>query len=92
MLDVRDPSLATRLGKVDVVVHLAIDTTVDTGRREQGELNVRGTQTVLTAAAATGVRRVVLCTSAMVYGALADNEVPLSEDAPLRAVPEGPRA
>jgi nucleoside-diphosphate-sugar epimerase len=44
---------------------------------------------VLTAAAATGVRRVVLCTSAMVYGALADNELPLPEDAPLRAVPDG---
>jgi nucleoside-diphosphate-sugar epimerase len=50
---------------------------------------VRGTQTVLTAAAASGVRRVVLCTSAMVYGALPDNPVPLDEDAPLRAVPDG---
>ena len=44
---------------------------------------------MLTAAAATGVRRVVLCTSAMVYGALPDNPVPLAEDAPLRAVPDG---
>src|SRR4029079_14990546 len=84
-----DPALATRLGKVDTVVHLAVDTTLDGDRREQGELNVRGTQTVLTAAAATGVRRVVLCTSAMVYGDLADNELPLPEDAPLRAVPDG---
>jgi nucleoside-diphosphate-sugar epimerase len=89
VLDIRDPSLATRLGKVDTVVHLAVDTDLEGDRREQGELNVRGTQTVLTAAAATGVRRVVLCTSAMVYGALADNDVPLSEDAPLRAVPDG---
>jgi nucleoside-diphosphate-sugar epimerase len=89
VLDIRDPSLATRLGKVDTVVHLAIDTDLDGDRRRQGELNVRGTQTVLTAAAATGVRRVVLCTSAMVYGALADNELPLAEDAPLRAVPDG---
>jgi nucleoside-diphosphate-sugar epimerase len=89
VLDIRDPALATRLGKVDTVVHLAVDTTLDGDRRAQGELNVRGTQTVLTAAAATGVRRVVLCTSAMVYGALADNDVPLAEDAPLRAVPDG---
>ncbi len=89
VLDIRDPSLATRLGKVDTVVHLAVDTTLEGDRRVQGELNVRGTQTVLTAAAATGVRRVVLCTSAMVYGALADNDVPLVEDAPLRAVPDG---
>jgi nucleoside-diphosphate-sugar epimerase len=50
---------------------------------------VRSTQTVLTAAAAAGVRRVVLVTSAMVYGALEDNPVPLPEDAPLRAVADG---
>jgi nucleoside-diphosphate-sugar epimerase len=50
---------------------------------------VRGTQTVLTAAAAAGVRRVVLCTSAMVYGALPQNAVPLDEDAALQAVPDG---
>jgi nucleoside-diphosphate-sugar epimerase len=43
---------------------------------------------VLTAAAAAGVRRVVLCTSAMVYGALPDNDVPLAEDAELRATAE----
>ncbi|MEO7981812.1 MAG: NAD-dependent epimerase/dehydratase family protein [Sporichthyaceae bacterium] len=89
VLDVRDPSLATRLDKVDTVVHLAVDTSLDGDRAEQSALNVRGTQAVLTAAAATGVRRVVLLTSAMVYGALPDNEVPLAEDAPLRAVPDG---
>lgn len=50
---------------------------------------VRSTQTVLTAAAAAGVRRVVLVSSAMVYGALEDNPVPLPEDAPLRAVADG---
>lgn len=89
VLDVRDPSLATRLDKVDTVVHLATDTSIDADRREQTELNLRGTQAVLTAAAATGVPRVVLLTSAMVYGALPDNDVPLAEDAPLRAVPDG---
>jgi nucleoside-diphosphate-sugar epimerase len=89
VLDVLDPTLAARLDKVDTVVHLAVDTDLDRDRRTQGERNVRGTQTVLTAAAATGVRRVVLCTSAMVYGALPDNDVPLPEDAPLRAVPDG---
>lgn len=89
VLDVLDPTLATRLEKVDTLVHLAMDTALDGDRRAQTEVNVRGTQTVLTAAAATGVRRVVLCTSAMVYGALPDNHVPLPEEAPLRAVPDG---
>ena len=53
--------------------------------RSRRAFNVRGAQTVLTAAAAGGVSRVVLVTSAMVYGARPDNPVPLPEDAPLSA-------
>jgi nucleoside-diphosphate-sugar epimerase len=86
--DVCDPLLADRLSGVDVLVHLDADTTLD-GARASSRRNVRAAATVLTAAAAAGVRRVVLCTSAMVYGALPDNPVPLDEDAPLRAVPDG---
>lgn len=89
VVDVTDPVLASRLAKVDTVVHLALDLTLDGDRRERSERNLRAAQTVVTAAAAAGVRRVVLCTSAMVYGALPDNPVPLEEDAPLRAVPDG---
>jgi nucleoside-diphosphate-sugar epimerase len=72
-------------GPVDVVVHLALDLDLASDPAARTALNVRGTQTVLTAAAAAGVRRVVLCTSAMVYGALPGNDVPLAEDAELRA-------
>jgi nucleoside-diphosphate-sugar epimerase len=86
VLDIRDPVLADRLAGVDVVVHLAIETDPDADPKARAAWNVRGTQTVLTSAAAAGVRRVVLCTSAMVYGALPDNPVPLPEDAPLQAV------
>ena len=70
---------------VDVVVHLALDLDLESDPAARTAYNVRGAQTVLTAAAAAGVRRVVLCTSAMVYGALPDNDVPLAEDAELRA-------
>jgi nucleoside-diphosphate-sugar epimerase len=87
--DVRDPVLASRLKGVAALVHLAVDWSLETPQADRAALNVRGTQTVLTAAAAAGVRRVVLVTSASVYGALADNPVPLAEDAPMRAVPEG---
>jgi nucleoside-diphosphate-sugar epimerase len=89
VLDVRDPVLVSRLGKVDTVVHLAFDPGLEGDAATRSERNLRGAQTVLTAAAATGVRRVVLVTSAMVYGALPENAVPLDEDAPLRALPDG---
>ncbi len=83
--DVRDPALAGRLTGVDVVVHADYDLDPDSDARPRRAFNVRGAQTVLTAAAAGRVARVVLVTSAMVYGARPDNAVPLPEDAPLTA-------
>ncbi len=88
-VDARDPALVHALGDVDVVVHCALDTGLETDPKERRSHNVRGAQTVLTAAAAAHVRRVVLVTSAMVYGALPENAVPLPEDAPLRADADG---
>jgi nucleoside-diphosphate-sugar epimerase len=89
VVDVRDPALAGRLAGVDVVVHTDLDLTPDSEPRARRSVNVRGAQTVLTAAAAGGVSRVVLVTSAMVYGAREDNPVPMPEDAPLTTEPDG---
>jgi nucleoside-diphosphate-sugar epimerase len=86
--DVRDPTLRSRFTGADVVVHLATNRDADAPAVERRAVNVRGTDTVLSAAVAAGVRRVVLLTSAMVYGAAPDNPVPLPEDAPLRADPD----
>ncbi len=83
--DVRDPALASRLAGVDVVVHADLDLVPDSDARLRRAFNVRGAQTVLTAAAAGRVGRVILLTSAMAYGAHPDNPVPLAEDAPLAA-------
>ncbi len=83
--DVRDPALAGKLNGVDVVVHADVDLSPDTGARQRRAFNVRGAQTVLAAAAAGRVGRVVLVTSSMVYGARPENPVPLPEDAPLAA-------
>lgn len=90
--DITDPAILTLLSGCDVVVHTDIDATVtesndDTTQRSYR--NIRGTQTVLTAAAAAGVRRVIVVTSSMVYGALPDNPVPLGDDAELRADGDG---
>ena len=92
LADVLDPALAKRLNGVDALVHLAVDWSLDTPAAERTAINVRGTQTVVTAADAAGVGRVVLVTSASVYGALPDNPIPLAEDAPLSASPEGIQA
>jgi nucleoside-diphosphate-sugar epimerase len=89
LADVRDPTLASRLAEVDVVAHADVDTSAASDARQRRALNVRAAQTVLTAAAAERVSRVVLVTSAMVYGARPDNPVPLPEDAPLLADADG---
>ena len=83
--DVRDPALAGRLTGVDIIVHADYDLAPDSDARPRRAFNVRGAQTVLTAAAAGRVGRVVLVTSAMVYGARPDNPVPLPEHTPLTA-------
>jgi nucleoside-diphosphate-sugar epimerase len=89
MADVRDPMLAGRLAGIDVIVHTDLDLAADSDPKVRRAYNVRGAQTVLTAAAAGGVGQVILVTSAMVYGARPDNPVPLLESAPLNADPDG---
>ncbi|MGI5120391.1 NAD-dependent epimerase/dehydratase family protein [Marinactinospora thermotolerans] len=81
--DVCDPRLAARLHGVDVLVHTADDRSPETPQRERHAHNIRAAQTVLTAAAAERVSRVVLLTGTMVYGADPANPVPMDEDAPL---------
>ena len=88
LADVRDPALAGRLTGVDVLVHTDVNLG-DSDNRARRAFNVRAAQTVLTAAAAGRVARVILVTSAMVYGARADNPVPLAETAPLGADADG---
>ncbi len=89
LADVRDPALAGRLSGVNVLVHTDVDTSVESDHRARRAFNVRAAQTVLTAAAAGRVGRVILITSAMVYGASPGNPVPLPESAPLGADPDG---
>lgn len=78
-IELGDPRRSQRLRGCDVVVHLATG-----GDSDGGPDAVRIAREVLRSAAS--VPRLVLCTSAMVYGADPDNPVPLDEDAPLRAV------
>lgn len=84
-VDVRNPAIESRLKGTDVVVHLAfvMDPVKDEGVMR--DVNVNGSQNVFRSAARAGVRRIVYTSSATVYGAHPDNDVPLVEDSPLRA-------
>jgi nucleoside-diphosphate-sugar epimerase len=76
-----EPLVADRLAGASVLVHLEISFVA-----EPTVANVPVAAAALDAAGRAGVPRVVLCTSAMVYGADEANPLPLDEDAPLRAV------
>jgi nucleoside-diphosphate-sugar epimerase len=72
-----------RLDGIDAVVHL--DVSRDPDAPDRRAVNVTRTGRLLDAAAAAGVARVVLVTSAMVFGARPDNPVPLAEYSPVLA-------
>lgn len=82
--DVRNPLLPDLLNAegVDAVCHLAF---VEGIRRNEArfDANVMGTMKVVGACAESAVRRIVLRSSTMVYGARANNSAFLTEDAPL---------
>lgn len=87
------PEVAERLRGADVVVLLAAATdlaaALATPSGERRDHAVRQAQAVATAAAAVGASRLVAVTSAMVLGAGPDNPVPLPDDAPVAALPDG---
>jgi len=83
--DVRNPLLAELLRdeQVDTVCHLSF---IESFRRSEAifDFNVMGTMKIIGASAESGVRRVVLKSSTMVYGAHPDNDAFLTEDSRLR--------
>jgi UDP-glucose 4-epimerase len=90
--DIRGPEVAELLREhaVDTVVHLAAIVTPgkDTSRELLYSIDVGGTENVLAACLAAGVRRFVVTSSGAAYGYHADNAQPLSEDDPIRGNPE----
>jgi nucleoside-diphosphate-sugar epimerase len=84
-VEVRDTALSQRLTGVTTVVHLATSYDLAQPAAARRSLNLEGTARVLEAAAELSLRRVVLCTSAEVYGARPDNPVPLPDAWPLRS-------
>ena len=81
--DIADP-LGAAFAGAEAVVHLAFVLRQLRDRAEGRRINVGGAESVLRACADAGVRRVVLMSSATVYGPHPDNPAALTEDAPLR--------
>lgn len=84
-VDVRSPGLAARLEGVDCLIHLAFVMNPARDENAMRDVNVNGSQNVFKSAGRAGVPRLVYTSSATVYGAHPDNEVPLTEESPLRA-------
>ncbi len=87
--DPGEPTLVDALAGVHAAAYVAVSTDLGrdlaVGARARRARSLRVAQTVITAAAAAGVRHLVVVTSAQTFGAHADNAVPLEDDAPLRA-------
>ncbi len=92
VLDVRDAAAVDALMAegVDAVVHLAaiVSPGGPAARAMEFDVDVRGTENVLNACLAHGVRQIIVTSSGAAYGYHADNPVPLSETDALRGNPE----
>jgi nucleoside-diphosphate-sugar epimerase len=85
--DVLGTDLTPFLRGATVIVHLAAVIGPMLDDELFTRVNVDGTRRVIDAATAAGVRKIVRPSSAVVYGAWANNPVPITEDAPLRPSP-----
>lgn len=82
--DIRSPEALRAVHGHDALVHLAfVVLRGGTDAREMADVNVRGGHALLLAARDAGVRRIVVLSSAAVYGSGVD----LCEDAPLQPLP-----
>jgi UDP-glucose 4-epimerase len=87
-LDVRSPEVheVMKENKIDTVVHLA--SIVTPGKKSNREfeysVDVLGTDNVLKACVANGVKRIILTSSGAAYGYHADNAEWIKEDDPIR--------
>jgi UDP-glucose 4-epimerase len=90
-LDVRDRAGTRRLierERPDALVHLAFVLNPIHDEDVMYEIDVGGTQSVLEGASAAGTEHVLVTSSTTAYGAFPDNPVPLTEEHPVRGVPD----
>lgn len=73
-----------RQHKIECVIHLAVNDNPRTPIKKRHEINVVGTMKLLDNCARYGVKKVILLSSATVYGADPNNPVYIPEDFPLK--------
>jgi UDP-glucose 4-epimerase len=89
--DVRDRAAIKGLlesHEIDALVHLAFILNPIRDEATMYDVDVNGTQAVLQAASETGVKQVLVTSSATAYGAFPDNPKPIAEDWPVRGAPD----
>ena len=89
--DVRDGNAIRQLlerHKIDALVHLAFILNPSRDEAMMYDVDVNGTQATLQAASEAGTQQVLVTTSATAYGAFPDNPKPITEDWPVRGVPD----
>jgi nucleoside-diphosphate-sugar epimerase len=86
--DLESDDITGYLEGADVVVHLASAFDPSRDGLDSARVDAEMAKRVLKAASHAHVRRLVVVSSAMVYGAWSDNPVPLTEEAPVRPNPE----
>src|SRR3954464_10736150 len=90
-VDVRDAAAVASViasERPDVVIHLAFILNPMHDEAAMYSIDVGGTHNVLEACSASGVGQVLVTSSSTAYGAFPDNPVPLTEEHPVRGVPD----
>jgi UDP-glucose 4-epimerase len=88
-IDIRDRAIDPLLQaeEPDALVHLAFVLNPMRDERRMYDIDVNGTQNVLFAASRAGVGHVLVASSTTAYGAWPDNPIPLTEEHPVRGMP-----
>ena len=88
-MDIRDHGMRAQLEaeRPDALVHLAFVLNPLRDEHTMYDIDVNGTDNVLTAASAAGTPQLLVASSTTAYGAFPDNPVPLTEDDPVRGLP-----
>ncbi len=87
-IDLRRDELLPLLESADTVIHLASSFGPDQDGADPAHVDIDATRRLLEAASGVGVTRLIVLSSAMVYGARETNPVPITEDHAVDPNPE----